>query len=214
MTPPREVVEGWAPAWPLPTTIVWMAVPAAGVREAIVVFSELEFSGQPAEVAREVRMMRQRYKMSADRLRSVTAPSAAGSARDWPREYARAGIWLGPTLGGHTPEIRSQRLARELDRRVAKADGKVIPGLLIHPNAARVAAALRSGRAGEDQPPIITALCYALMAVPEDRLPVSAAESADALGRRLYPHIGSNLDARDLAPAPTPEEVALYGITV
>lgn len=212
----RTIHEGWVPAWPDETCVVWIAWDP-NLREPPVVFGDAIISGEPTVVAAQVHRERDRHKLTGRSITSWAPPkrTKGEEARDWQAEYARMGIHLAPCEMGRHADIRGQRLQRDLDRRVPGPDGTIVPGLRFTQAAQRVIQAIRKTRPqdmGEETVDVklVNALTYALTPIPERWR--QAPEDPLELGREAFGTVGMPAGYRTRTPGEhEPERPGVYG---
>lgn len=153
-------VEGWAPAWPGETWVVW--VRHDNPRAPIITRSCLRVTGQPDGFVDQVWARRQELGVPGNVV-GFGPPAPEHDA--WAREFWRAGLFVGKCLVA-APVARAARIARELHRTARTRDGATVPGLVFHRDAIDVHAALVDASEVPDSGPV-AALAYALSGVPE-----------------------------------------------
>ena len=126
----KLIIEGWDFGRAVETAVVWLAVDESG-EDPIIAFADYGVAEkEPAEHARAVREMRERFGVKEVMAIGDPAGRQRGASGSYMEEYARQGIYIAPCDKGKRQGVRDQRLAQMLAARVVGREGKT-PALVI-----------------------------------------------------------------------------------
>jgi len=179
----KLIIEGWDFGRAVETAVVWLAVDESGEDPTIVFADYGKAEAEPAEHARAVREIRERYGIKEVMAIGDPAGRARGASGSYMEEYARQGIYIAPCDKGKRQGVRDQRFAQMLASRLVRAEG-TIPALVICRRCeglidSIVGARYRTGNNTEGDRPDgrikkddhrLDALEYALMVSPPPRI--------------------------------------------